>query len=68
MKLKLKTTKYYHPGPCTIFWTQDDWNKSATYRTEPKRLKCAGYMWRTLGERDSKGNLLYLRAEKLADD
>ena len=68
MKIKLKTEKYYTTRylPCTLLWTDKDWEKIAIYRTEPKKIKCMGFVWRTLGERNAKGDLLYLRAEKEA--
>jgi hypothetical protein len=65
MKLKLKTTKYYKVPPvCTAFWTEKDWEKMAFFRTESKKIFSLGYVYRTLGKRNKKGELLYVRAEK----
>lgn len=65
MKLNLKTTKYYPVPPSySGNWTEEDWERTAVYRTEPKKIRAIGYVWRTLGERNAKGELLYLRAEK----
>lgn len=68
MKLKLRTQKYYRIPPVpTNLWTKENWDKVAFFRTEPKRIKCMGFMYRTLGERNSKGELLYHRAEPIPE-
>lgn len=66
MRLNLRTTKYYPvPSGPHFLWTDEDWERTAFFRTEPKRIRCMGYMWRTLGARTDQGHLLYHRAEKL---
>jgi hypothetical protein len=67
-KLKMRTTKYYNTSLCpNPFWTPEQWEKVAFHRSEPKRIKAMGYVWRAW-ERDSKGQLKYMRAEKYNDN
>jgi hypothetical protein len=66
-RVKLKTTKYYRiPAGCHAMWTEEQYEKLAFYRTEPKKIKGMGYVWRAW-ERNAKGEVLYMRAEKCED-
>jgi hypothetical protein len=63
-KIKLRTEKSYKTcNPYTADWTQEDWDKVAVYRTEPRKIRFSGYVWRACA-RNEKGQLLYRRAEK----
>lgn len=63
-KLKMRTQKLYQPGPCSVYWTPEDWEASAVYRSEPRRMRALGYVWRAI-ERGADGVLRYIRAEKI---
>lgn len=64
-KIKVKTETYYPvPDGPTCNWTEKDWGKVAIKRSEPRRIKAMGHVWRAIG-RDDKGKLVYLRAEPI---
>lgn len=62
---ELRTFRVYPvPTVCSALWTDEDFERVAETRSEPCEIVAIGYVWRSQGERDAGGQLLYRRAEK----
>ena len=59
MSVELRTTKYYPVPPvCSGFWTEEDWNRTAFYVTEPEFFELFGHTWKA-ASRNEREELLY---------
>lgn len=59
MSVELRTTKCYPVPPvCTVYWTDDDWERTAFYITEPEFVQWFDHTWKAV-DRDERGHVLY---------